>query len=109
MPADARRASRRESWLQREAKAVMEAYEDRSSGQTSMVPGVVLEGRLEMMSCFAFSPASVLRHARIRCEQPSRAMCRAASRPRPVLAPVTITVSLANDRVGVGGVTNSWE
>jgi hypothetical protein len=40
----------------------------------------------------ASSSASVLRPAMMTLEAPRRAMCLAASRPRPVFAPVTMTV-----------------
>ncbi len=51
-------------------------------------------------AAFAFS---TFRQARMTCDAPRRTIQRQASRPRPELAPVTMTVLPLKDAVGAGG------
>ncbi|QBZ64777.1 hypothetical protein PoMZ_06478 [Pyricularia oryzae] len=59
------------------------------------------------MSARATSPLAVSRHAKITLAAPSRAKYRAASRPSPLLPPVTITVLPVKSDLGSGNVL-SW-
>lgn len=52
------------------------------------------------MEATAASPLEGVRQARITRAAPSRTMCRAASRPRPVFAPVMIMVCPAKEVSG---------
>lgn len=61
----------------------------RSTGQTSTTPGRDVEVSI---SAFADCPLSTSRHARITLRAPRRQKWRAASFPRPTLAPVIIAV-----------------
>ena len=59
------------------------------------------------MDCFAFSPAGMLRTARMTFAASRRTKWRAASRPSPTLDPVTITVFPEKDFFGDSGVMKS--
>lgn len=59
-----------------------------------------------MIDAIAASPLERLRQARITRVAFRRTMCRAASRPRPVFAPVMITVWPANEVSGYGRFLN---
>ena len=60
------------------------------------------------MSVLAASPRPRLRTARMVFAAPRRTKWRAASRPRPALAPVTMTVRPAQEEEGMGSLKRSW-
>lgn len=89
-PAFSRTASMRSSSvLARLAKARMESFDARSSGQTWTTP---VRPVADSMVSLAASPLEVDRTAMMTRAAPSRTKCFAASRPMPVLLPETMNV-----------------
>lgn len=97
-------ASKRSSLSARWQNSRTLAKLPRSSGHTSTTPPPPLPLRPveHSMSALAFSPRSLLRHARITLAALRRTKWRAASRPRPTLPPVTIMVWPVKSSWGYG-------
>lgn len=111
MPALQTSTSRRSSSdSARAANARTLACEARSRGHTETTDSRSDRcGKEARMEAAAASPFVVLRTARMTREALRRTRWRAASRPMPVLEPVTITVWPAKDLVGMGSLVKSWD
>ena len=86
---------------------LIDSMEVMSSGQTSMLDVAHLV--VARMLALADSPLDVVRTARMMRAALRREMCRAASSPRPVLAPVIMIVCPVKTFLGTGSVVKNWE
>lgn len=99
IPAFSNSTSRRGNAFAREANSLTLVYDDRSSFQTSITPALLVESSIDF---FASSPFETVRQAMMTLAALSRTACRAASRPKPVLLPVMITVCPSKEPSGTG-------
>jgi len=81
----------------------MEVKSAMSSSQTSQTSSRPVE---ELISTIAAAPLAAFLHPRMTLEAPSRTKWRAASSPRPVLAPVMTMVWFANEQSGRDSLVN---